>query len=137
MLKIFKKNSSIILPIRALRCSMEIIYQKENICTKKMTNLIVCSDYYIRKLNRSYRNIDKVTDVLSFPFNEEDFLGEIYISSNRTEIQARRYGVSFKNEFIRLTIHGLLHLIGYNHVKKQERNIMEEREEFYLSLLMI
>jgi probable rRNA maturation factor len=83
-------------------------------------------------LNRQYRKKDKATDVLSFPFGDDDLLGEIYISLQRAKIQARRYGVSYNDELKRLLIHGLLHLMGYDHIKRTDRALMEAREECYL-----
>lgn len=109
------------------------VYKREKIKTTRVVNLICCSDYTIRKLNRDYREKDKVTDVLSFPFADDDFLGEVYISVKRAEVQARRYGFSFEDEFLRLFLHGLLHLAGYDHIKAVDRDSMEAREKSYFT----
>ncbi len=126
-----------ILPIEKISRLIPLFYSKERISKKKETNLIVCSDYMIKKLNRRFRKVNRSTDVLSFSFNDKDFLGEIYISLKRTEVQARRYGCSFSDEFLRLFIHGLLHLAGYDHKNRPERMIMEKKTNYYLELIGI
>ena len=108
------------------------LYAGERISPKRGANLICCSDFIIRRLNREYRAIDKVTDVLSFPFDDDDFLGEVYISIRRTEVQARKLGHSFAEEFLRLFVHGMLHLAGYDHLKPSEQKEMNKRENRYL-----
>ncbi len=118
-------------PAKRVRDIAGNVYSREKIGRRKRTDLICCSDYLIRKLNRDYRNIDKVTDVLSFPFGEADLLGEIYISIPRSVVQARRYGVAVDDEFVRLFIHGLLHLAGFDHTGEDQRTIMERKERSY------
>lgn len=96
----------------------------------------------IKKINKTYRKIDKVTDVISFAFLELDkneipikskepqFLGEIDISIDKIISQAKEYKHSFKYELVYLYIHGLLHLLGYDHVKnKKDAIIMFQTEE--------
>ncbi len=112
----------------------ERIYSNEKIPSGKKTNLILCSDYYIRKLNRQYRKKDRVTDVLSFEIDDIDLLGEIYISLERARVQARRFGISYDDEIIRLFIHGMFHLQGYDHQCSQECEKMESKERKYLKL---
>lgn len=101
------------------------------------------SDEEIQKLNREFRNIDKVTDVLSFPnFNKLSneklkkfskladfdtnllFLGDIVISKNVAKKQAREYGHSLKREVCFLALHGFLHLLGFDHIKEEEEKVM-------------
>ena len=72
------------------------------------------SDAKIRELNRLFRGIDKATDVLSFP-SDEDELGDIAISVDRAEVQAKENGMTFDEEVAQLLLHGLLHLSGYDH----------------------
>lgn len=89
----------------------------------------------MRRLNREYRGLDKTTDVLSFPLHEAgaigpgDALGDIVISIPRTAAQAEAYGVSFNNELLRLLLHGLLHLIGYDHEKNAYQKQRMQRKE--------
>lgn len=89
----------------------------------------------IHKLNREYRNIDRPTDVISFAFNDNgnlkgpvNMLGEIYVSIDKMKEQALEYNHSEKRELSFLCIHGLLHLLGYDHTKGEK----EEKEMFDL-----
>ena len=88
---------------------------------KGKVNLVLMRDRRIRDLNRSFRKMDKATDVLAFPMGEEGILGDIAISVETTGRNARRFGVSYKDELKRLVIHGLLHLLGYDHGRKMRR----------------
>jgi probable rRNA maturation factor len=107
------------------------VYRGEKVDGGAPTTVVLCSDYMIRKLNRQYRNKDEATDVLAFPFGDLDLLGEVYISLQRAKVQARRYGVTYDEELRRLLIHGLLHLMGYDHIKKRDREVMEAQERTY------
>ena len=73
------------------------------------------SDKRIQQLNRQFRNIDKATDVLSFPAHEPDNLGDIAVSVETAARQAKENGLSFDDEIAQLILHGLLHLSGYDH----------------------
>jgi probable rRNA maturation factor len=133
ILIIHRNGTTVRIPVSRLRSIISNVYQQEKIGIARKTHCICCSDYFIRKLNKTYRNRDKVTDVLSFPFNDGDLLGEIYISVRRTEIQAHRYGVHFNEEFVRLFTHGLLHLAGYDHIKESDGLLMERNEMKYIN----
>lgn len=135
-LGITRQYTKKIVPEAQLRMLADRIYSREKIPGEKKTMLIFCSDYYIRKLNSKYRSKDKATDVLSFPFNETDLLGEIYISIPRAMVQAQQYGTSFSDEVKRLFIHGLLHLTGYDHIEKQDQIKMEKAENRYLNSII-
>ena len=93
---------------------------------KGKINLVLVTDAEIRKLNREFRGKDKPTDVLAFPMNEDGVLGDIAISRDTARAQAKRYGVSYRAELKRLTVHGVLHLLGYEHGRK-----MRSAEETY------
>ena len=106
----------------------------ENI-TKTLTNkdieLIVVKNDEIQELNKEYRNIDKPTDVLSFPMDLEisnmPLLGSIVISTDFVEEKAKEYNHSFNEEFTLLFIHGLLHLLGFDHeIDNGEHRVKEE-----------
>ena len=73
------------------------------------------SDKSIQKLNRQFRDIDKATDVLSFPADEPNNLGDVAISIDTAASQAKANGLSLENEIAQLILHGLLHLSGYDH----------------------
>ena len=80
----------------------------------------------IRRLNRMHRHLDRPTDVLSFPMDEEHLLGDIVISLERAREQSIEYGHSFQRETAFLCVHSVLHLLGYDH----ERSPEEEKEMF-------
>lgn len=104
-------------------------------------NVIIIDNDRIRKINKEYRNIDRETDVISFAleddktFNLEEIrvLGDIYISIEKARSQAEEYGHSFKRELSFLAIHGFLHLLGYDHMEKEEEEIMFKKQEEVLS----
>ena len=94
-------------------------------------NIIIVDNNYIHELNKNYRGIDRETDVISFAleddktFNPEGrVLGDIYISLDKAKSQAEEYGHSLKRELCFLAVHGMLHLLGYDHMKKDEEEIM-------------
>ena len=92
----------------------------------------------IKKLNKKFRKKNKATDVLSFKLNEGNSLGEIIICPEVVKENAKKYGVDFKKEMIKVFVHGILHLLGYDHEKsKKEAKIMEEKERLYLSKFKI
>lgn len=125
-------------------------------------NLLVTDDAQIRELNRSFRQIDRATDVLSFPmipfevpgdfsFLEDDekntdcfhpesgelLLGDIVVSAQRAVAQAREYGHSVKREFAFLIAHSLLHLCGFDHMAPEDAADMEARQKSILEQLEI
>ena len=104
-------------------------------------NVIIINNEKIREINREYRNIDRETDVISFAledeksFNRTDIrvLGDIYISIDKARSQALEYGHSFKRELYFLAVHGFLHLLGYDHKKKEDEEVMFKKQEEVLS----
>ena len=102
-------------------------------------NIIIVDNDYIHKLNKEYRNVDKVTDVISFALEDEDkmmlpsdirVLGDIYISIDKAEEQAKEYGHSLKRELSFLAVHGFYHLMGYDHdTKEKEIEMFKKQEE--------
>ncbi|RCW58253.1 MULTISPECIES: rRNA maturation RNase YbeY [Halanaerobium] len=94
------------------------------------------SNQQIKDLNNDYRDKNEVTDVLSFPIDDE-MLGDIIISANRALEQADEYGHSLKRELAYLTVHGMLHLFGYDHHSKEEKKEMRQKEERVLTQLGI
>lgn len=94
-------------------------------------NVIIVDNKYIHNLNREYRNIDRETDVITFAlfdddtFNpKENILGDIYISIDKVYEQANLYNHSREREICFLAVHGLLHLLGYDHMNKEEEEEM-------------
>lgn len=112
-------------------------------------SIALVDDEYIRELNFKYRNVDKPTDVLSFPMaetdgeeppvdgEEENILGDIIISLETAKSQSEEYGHSFLREMAYLTTHGMFHLFGYDHDSDSNRQIMREKEELVLSTVNI
>ena len=104
-------------------------------------NVIIVDNKKIREINRDYRNIDRETDVISFALEDDKsfnttevrMLGDIYISIDRVRSQAEEYGHSFKRELYFLAIHGLLHLLGYDHMKKEDEEVMFAKQEEVLN----
>lgn len=104
-------------------------------------NVIIVDEDKIHDLNKNYRGIDRVTDVISFAleddrtFNLENYrmLGDIYICLEKARSQALEYGHSFKRELSFLAIHGLLHLLGYDHMNSEDEKIMFDKQEEVLS----
>lgn len=131
-------------------------FKEENlIYTNLYLNVILTNPENIRKANKEYRNIDKETDVLSFPMFQkqeieeliekskteeqvvEDVLGDIIISIPRVEEQAKDYGHSFERELAYMIVHGFYHLMGYDHIKEEDKKIMRPKEEYILNKLNI
>jgi probable rRNA maturation factor len=88
------------------------VLKSENI-KKCQVNFIMLSDQEIKKLNTKYRKVRRITDVISFLVVPELFIGDIYISENSSQRQAKRYNNTWRQELAYLVIHGLLHLCGY------------------------
>ncbi len=104
-------------------------------------NVIIVDNEKIHEINKEYRGIDRETDVISFAleddktFNREDIrvLGDIYISIDRVRSQSKEYGHSFKRELYFLAVHGLLHLLGYDHMTKEDEEVMFKKQEEVLT----
>lgn len=104
-------------------------------------SLVLVDNKKIKEINKEYRGKNKETDVISFAFEDEAHnpkeglrvLGEIYISIEKAEEQSRDYCHSLKRELSYLMVHGLLHLLGYNHETDLDKKVMRELEEKILS----
>ena len=107
--------------------------------SKKEFNIIFVTEDEIRRLNREFRKIDKVTDVISFA-NCDDIelqglneLGDIFICLNRAFDQAKDYGHSITREVAFLAVHGYLHLCGYDHMTKEDEEVMFKKQDDILN----
>ena len=114
--------------------------------TKLYVSIILTNDEEIRKINKKYREIDKATDVLSFPMfekneissvTEEEVLGDLIISIERVKEQAEEYGHSFERELAYMLVHGFYHLMGEDHIQEDEKIQMRAKEENVLKSLNI
>ena len=103
---------------------------------------------HIHEINREYRKVDRPTDVISFALNEGDepeieggapvnVLGDIIISVEKAVEQASDYGHSVEREVAFLTVHGMLHLLGYDHMEEEDRKEMRQEEDFVMEKLGI
>lgn len=129
-------------------------------CKDLEVNIAFVGKLKIRKINRQFRNVDKVTDIISFPFllkpqvegmqlienelTKDKFkmfvnpetgnivLGDLYICFPQMKKQAKEYGTGIEREFTYLCLHGLLHLLGYDHIKDEDKKAMREKEELIL-----
>ena len=130
------------------QCFKEEKLEKTNL----YISVILTNPENIKKINKEYRNIDKETDVLSFPMFEkeeieeikaskenivEDVLGDIVISIEQVKKQAQEYGHSFEREFAYMLVHGFYHLMGYDHIKEEDKQKMRPKEEKILNDLDI
>ena len=104
-------------------------------------DITIVDDEEIHQLNRDYRNVDRPTDVLSFALDEDDedepellegqlhLLGDIIISAETATRQAEEFGHGLEREIVYLAVHGLLHLLGYDHMVEEDKVIMRAKEE--------
>ena len=141
-----KKNNRY---ISLLKKVIEQCYDEEKLNNKNLyVNIILTNPENIRKINKEYRNIDKETDVLSFPMFEKeeldnvdnshkDILGDIVISIEKVKENSREYGHSFERELSYMVVHGFYHLMGYDHIEKKDKIIMRQKEEIVLQKLKI
>lgn len=120
---------------------MKKVCDKENLHDIEF-NIILVDNEEIHKINKEWRGIDRETDVISFALEDNEeikekhrVLGDIYISLDKAKEQAKEYGHSLKRELCFLSVHGLLHLLGYDHMNKEEEKIMFDKQkeilEFY------
>lgn len=105
-----------------------------NLDRKETFNVIFMNNEQITEINLMYREIDKATDVISFPDKEDDYIGDIFISLERANEQALEYGHSYEREVGFLAVHGYLHLLGYDHHNETDEKIMIEKQNEILKL---
>lgn len=102
-------------------------------------SILVTNNEEIQVINREYRDKDMPTDVISFAYNETenegfyDILGDIVISHDKVMEQAEEYGHSIEREFYYVLLHGVLHLLGYDHIDEEDKKEMREKEEEILN----
>lgn len=124
-------------------------YEEEKLLDSKLIITITfTTPEQIHKINKEYRQVDRPTDVLSFPMFEkeeipnvineiEEPLGDIVISIEKVKEQAEEYGHSFERELAYMVVHGFYHLMGYDHIELVDRTEMREKEETILKKLNI
>lgn len=120
--------------------------------SKLYISITLTTPEHIHEINKQYRNVDKETDVLSFPmfekseleekienqdYEHEDVLGDIVISIEKVKGQAEEYGHSFERELSYMIVHGFYHLMGYDHIEEEDKIVMRPKEENILNKLGI
>jgi len=133
--------------LRVLKKCFEIEHLPEE---KLLVSVTLTTPENIKELNKEFRNIDKETDVLSFPMFEkeeinylienqnwdyEDILGDMVISLQQVQEQAIEYGHSFERELSYMVVHSFYHLMGFDHIKEEDKIIMRPKEEYVLNEL--
>ena len=117
---------------------VEYIVNTDNQINKKdefYVSILITTNDIIRGINNEYRGKDAYTDVISFAYNETEnigplnVLGDIIISIDKVKEQAVDYGHSVEREFYYVLSHGMLHLLGFDHIEEEDKKIMRKREE--------
>ena len=132
---------------------VEQCFKEEGLENSKLyISITLTTPEHIHEINKQYRDVDRETDVLSFPmfekkeldekiknkdFEYEDVLGDIVISIEKVKEQAQEYGHGFEREFAYMIVHGFYHLMGYDHIKEEDKAIMRPKEENILNKLGI
>jgi len=132
---IHNKHSEIQIDNLDIKKKVDAIMASLN-CLDKEVSILLMGDNDIRQLNKEFRDYDKSTDVLSFPQNSDEdpqipgeiILGDIAISLDKAKFQAKEHGLKLNEEIILLLIHGILHLLGYDHeISEQEEIKMQNK----------
>lgn len=140
-IEIFNQTEEEIDELETVRKVLDFAVKKENLENVDF-NVIIVREDYIHELNKNYRNIDRVTDVITFALEDDDtvlnassrrVLGDVYICLDRAKSQAIEYQHSFLREICFLAVHGFYHLLGYDHQTKEEEEIMFTKQEEVLS----
>jgi len=125
---------------RIVEESVDAVFEKNGIYVFDIS-ILITDDKGIKKINHEHRNIDRHTDVLSFPSEddfsggEDEFYGDIAISVCSAKRQAKEFGQSFEKELSFLCIHGCLHLLGFDHIDKNEEKTMRQEQRNILGYL--
>ena len=137
MVEIFNQTDQEIEELETVKKVLESAIVKENLGDVSF-NLVIVDNDYIHELNRDYRKIDRETDVITFALEDEDslvlpedirVLGDIYISIDKARSQAEEYGHSLLRELSFLAVHGFYHLLGYDHMTKEDEKVMFGKQE--------
>ena len=136
MFEIFNNTDDNIEELEILNNYIEYLVKKEKL-ENAIFNIIFVDKEEIHKLNKEYRNVDRPTDVISFALEDEEdnyesefrVLGDIYICTDVAYDQAKEYGHSRLREICFLATHGLLHLLGYDHMEEDEEKIMFDKQK--------
>lgn len=127
---------------KVIKKILKTVNKVESIKDKHYVSIIIVNNDEIQKINKEYRNIDAPTDVISFAAidGEESLpqeMGDIFISYEKIIEQANQYGHSILREFAFLVTHGIYHLLGFDHMTKEEEKVMFDKQEKILEILKI
>ena len=145
MIEVFNNTNEKVEFIEKIKEIVNYALEKEK-CSNGIVNIIFVSNDEIHKINKEYRNIDRVTDVISFALEDDDtiinpseyrILGDIYVSLDKAKEQAIDYGHSFERELCFLIVHGIYHLLGYDHMTKDDEKVMFGKQEEVLNAFEI
>ena len=140
--EIFNETNEEVKDLEILKPLLEFARKKENLeDTELEYSVIIVDNKRIHEINKEYRGIDRPTDVISFALEDNEeiefdhyrVLGDIYISIDKVREQAQAYGHSEKRELAFLTIHGFLHLLGYDHMEPEDEKVMFGKQEEILN----
>ena len=118
------------------RSWLKIVLDKEGKYVAGEIQYVFCDDEYLTQLNTKYLKHDTLTDVITFPNTENDAIisGDVFISIDRINENQQKFVTTKHEELSRVIVHGLLHLIGYNDQTADDKNLMTQKEDYYLSL---
>jgi probable rRNA maturation factor len=131
-ISIYNESEHKYLPGKLITQAVSLVASKE-IRKAGEISIVICSDEFIHELNNKYLNHDHTTDVITFEIEENPLVGEIYISADTAKMQALDYQVTFRDELLRLAIHGTLHLAGHKDNTEEYRKKMSKLEDMYLN----
>lgn len=136
-LEIFNQTDEEISELETVKDVLNYAIKKEKL-ENVIFNVIIVDNNYIHEVNKNYRHIDRETDVITFALEDEKdmvipdderVLGDIYISIDKARSQAEEYGHSLLRELSFLAVHGFYHLLGYDHMTKEEEEVMFSKQE--------
>lgn len=121
------------LPDKTIRKIVKTVFRGEGRKEKAFLSIVLTDDEILQDLNARFLKKNRPTDVMAFPLSDQNnFLGEIYISIERAKANSIEYRVPLSQELARYIIHGVLHLLGYKDKTEHEKKRMQEKEEAYL-----
>ncbi|MDY6029135.1 MAG: rRNA maturation RNase YbeY [Acidaminococcaceae bacterium] len=135
---------------KILRAGLNAVADRHKLSAQTEIGVTIVDDDEIHVINRDYRGVDRATDVISFALNdddaeadmvklvgtcEEELLGDIIISAETALRQGEEFGHGLEREIVYLAVHGLLHLLGYDHMNEEEKKIMRREEEASLRVI--
>ena len=139
--EVFNETNEEIKDLKIIKPLLEYARKTEKLDNVELEfSIIIVNNKRIHEINKEYRNIDRETDVITFALEDyEDVkfdnyrpLGDIYISIDKVKEQAKNYGHSELRELAFLTVHGFLHLLGYDHMNKKDEEVMFKKQELIL-----